>query len=137
MPIPFANMASLIVLMSTALTTAAQPTKELADPIAVQTASDVAAPKWALAVFAQPPGPAVCTFSALRQTDSGEQGSGCKRLVSGPKSFQFNGDGRFRLTLCPGGITGNVCDEAQCVTQQSTGILPCTRESGFEFYQVR
>ncbi|KAJ2979505.1 hypothetical protein NQ176_g3212 [Zarea fungicola] len=132
----FANAASLLVLMATITGTVAQPTKELADRLAAETASTAAAPKWALAVFAQGPGPAACSFTAVRQVDSSEQGSGCKRFASGPKAIQFNGDGKFRLTVCPGGITGDVCDDPRCVTQESTGLLPCTRMSGFEFYKV-
>lgn len=133
----FAKMASLMVLMATIPATAAQPTNELADSLAGQTDPDPAAQRWALAVFAQLPGPASCPFAANRQTDSGEQGSGCKRFVPGPKSFTFNGGGKFKLSVCPGGLGGNECDDRACVVHDDTGLIPCTRMSGFEFYQVR
>lgn len=132
----FANMASLMALMATIPATAAQPTTERADSLTAQTAPNAAAPRWALSVFAQPPGRAVCALSAVLGVDSGEKGSACKRFPSGPKSFHFNGDGKFRLTVCPGGVD-DICGDDYCVTQESTGVLPCTRMSGFEYYQVK
>lgn len=129
-------MASLILLMATIPTTA-QPVAELADPLASQTASDAAAQKWTLAVFSQPIGPAACAFNAVIQLDSGEQASSCRRFKSGPKSFRFNGDGRFKISVCPGGIGGDPCDDPRCVDSDNTGLVPCTRMAGFEYYRIR